>query len=408
MTQFNLNNLLTCTIDTINQIKNDLDLKIKFVNYKEIEFVILYNNYYDDDQKIQNLKFRKNNNSEYQLICYNFNKIINCDEHKKFKESFENCSNNYEGYEGTLINIFFDEKINEWLFTSSRCLDMFKSKFNSNISHGKMFEDVIKKNDIIKLLDPNNIYAFIIIHHKNKYLVDYTKVFGNNYSKLLYIWTKDKNMNIIDDLLFKNELEKHENIIVQKKLNSLKFNENMESIINVSYDDKSKEINIVRIYNSKYKYLKNIIGNFNTEIERNIYAFQNNNIFEYYTIKKKYDFKVKKQIEILCKMFDLVSYYIFTYLDDIIKNNKKLDDFNNFKSIKKMLVFLLNMMEKNNKKFMTKNFILNHLRFYTNPTIIYKLFNDFDGYKIPNFDCDKFKFDVDEYFRLYNYYKSSN
>jgi hypothetical protein len=39
-------------------------------------------------------------------------------------------------------------------------------------------------------------YFFIILHYENKYIVDYSNIFGDNYKKLVHIITRDKETQI--------------------------------------------------------------------------------------------------------------------------------------------------------------------------------------------------------------------
>ena len=114
---------------------------------------------------------------------------------------FDNKNNTkiYESYDGTNI-VVFNWK-NKWYYSTSKNIDMFQSKFTNNTSHGSMFLDALKSDkselDLFeKELNENYNYNFLIVHHNNKYIIDYTNLFGNKYSKLIFTDSKDKNTQI--------------------------------------------------------------------------------------------------------------------------------------------------------------------------------------------------------------------
>jgi len=118
--------------------------------------------------------------------------------------------NNYNvniSYEGALLSVFYHN--NKWYVSTRRCLDSRESKFNSDKTHYDMFCDVIL-NDPYKQyenvegffdnLDKNYSYYFVLIHHLNKILIDYTYKFGDNYTKACLINVRDKDQNILPNL----------------------------------------------------------------------------------------------------------------------------------------------------------------------------------------------------------------
>jgi len=121
----------------------------------------------------------------------------------------EDSDKYYEAYDGTMITVY--NYNGEWQFGTASCPDANSSRFSHPTkTHGNMLDEILfeyyrndfteeeiassNPNDIsIKIrnmftynLDPNMAYEFIIIHHDNKHIVDYTPTFGNNY-KILYL-----------------------------------------------------------------------------------------------------------------------------------------------------------------------------------------------------------------------------
>lgn len=125
------------------------------------------------------------------------------------KNHFDTTDLCYGALDGTLITVYFHD--NNWYFGSSCCPDINSSKFsNPNKSHGFMFDETlfeIYKNKV-DINDPNissvlrnlftanlsrlNSYEFVLIHHENKHIVDYTTILGEGYKYLFHINTKNR------------------------------------------------------------------------------------------------------------------------------------------------------------------------------------------------------------------------
>jgi hypothetical protein len=122
-------------------------------------------------------------------------------------EQTDRCS---MALDGTLITVYFHEGV--WHFGSSSCPDINSSKFsNKDKTHGVMFDEIlyeIYKNNV-DIADPNissvlrnlftsqNLnplysYDFVLIHHENKHIIDYTSTLGANYKFLFHINTKNR------------------------------------------------------------------------------------------------------------------------------------------------------------------------------------------------------------------------
>tara|TARA_E500000178_G_C17032933_1_gene761596 strand:+ start:2669 stop:4495 length:1827 start_codon:yes stop_codon:yes gene_type:complete len=114
-------------------------------------------------------------------------------------KSSPKISNNIEKfkcYEGTLLSLFKHK--NRWYLSTRRNLDSKDSIWN-NVSYYDLFLDVIDNDNIKSLdefvdnLDESYCYYFILIHHLNKNIVDYSTKFGNNYKKLCLAFVRKKN-----------------------------------------------------------------------------------------------------------------------------------------------------------------------------------------------------------------------
>ena len=102
-----------------------------------------------------------------------------------------------ESFEGTLVSIFYHD--GKWYFITPRCTDIDSSHFHSHeVSFGKMFDDCLKKMDLdresfTKELNKEHCYSFVIVHHLNKYIYDYTEQYGPEYAKLVFVIEREIN-----------------------------------------------------------------------------------------------------------------------------------------------------------------------------------------------------------------------
>jgi hypothetical protein len=100
-------------------------------------------------------------------------------------------------YEGTVITVYhYDDK---WHFGTSTCPSVDSSRYQHPVkTHGIMFDEAIAKivgeeDDVREKftarLDTNLAYAFILVHHENKHIMDYTTELGEDYAVIYQINT---------------------------------------------------------------------------------------------------------------------------------------------------------------------------------------------------------------------------
>lgn len=137
---------------------------------------------------------------------------------KEFAKNInENITLIETGYEGTMVYMYNHN--NKWYISTSTCPSIDRSRyFSPNKSHGvmldqaimNMFPEMVFDNELSKtdkskilrskfcsLLDTNKSYNFILVHHENGYIMDYADSFGEYYSKLVHINTR--NMNTMEN-----------------------------------------------------------------------------------------------------------------------------------------------------------------------------------------------------------------
>jgi hypothetical protein len=120
-----------------------------------------------------------------------------------------------EAFEGTVVTVYFYQ--DKWYFGTSACPLVDSSRyFHPTKTHGIMLDEAIAdimgvpppseenefnfgvttSDDLRKAfthyLDSSRAYAFILVHHENKHVVDYTERFGEKYAKLVHIVMRDR------------------------------------------------------------------------------------------------------------------------------------------------------------------------------------------------------------------------
>lgn len=101
-------------------------------------------------------------------------------------------------YEGTLLSLYnFNSK---WYLSTRRCLNSKDSVLSGcQVSHYDMFLQVLEQSGLTfetftNNLDTNLSYYFVLLHHMNKHVIDYSYCYGDNYKRLCLVSVKDKEM----------------------------------------------------------------------------------------------------------------------------------------------------------------------------------------------------------------------
>ena len=125
----------------------------------------------------------------------------------------------YEAFEGTVITVYNYKDV--WYFGTSTCPNVNSSRyFHPTHTHGMMLDDAIaaimgvppppkvqghmqghaygetKSQDLRTAftyhLNKDRAYAFVLVHHENRHVMDYTARFGENYAKLVHVIMRDR------------------------------------------------------------------------------------------------------------------------------------------------------------------------------------------------------------------------
>jgi hypothetical protein len=282
MVKYLISNLLNNNL-SLEEIKNKLKYHKIYINEYD-NLLLLYRNY---NSKVFNYMERECRSliisrNDYKIIAYScpIPIILNNINDIKINSNY----NITKCYEGTYITVFY---YNDKWNISTR-------KFLNEGEQYKLFLDTI---DINKL-DKDYIYNFILIHYKNKNVIDYTYLFGDNYKKLCLTCIRDKEMNELElnlDLsIFNNTIFLSEKIDINTDI------DNNEGII-IKTDNK-----IIKIQSENYKF--NLYNNINKYLGY-IYLFQINKLDKNIKIN---NYNLIGIISLLFKILSKKFYEIYT------------------------------------------------------------------------------------------------
>ena len=205
MSQFNINELNTIANKSAKSFSdyfaarnasersNGEKIYMKTINPS---LFLIYNNY---DARISNSSGKNNLFNECRSIVIEIDsetdsvKIVSYTSDNIRRDNLDKFSLRqgdviFKSYEGTLVNVFFAS--NSWHICTSRCIDIDKSYFyDKGYTFGRMFDECTgtSRDEFMNLLDRNKCYNFVILHHKNRHIVDYTEEFGEDYTELILV-----------------------------------------------------------------------------------------------------------------------------------------------------------------------------------------------------------------------------
>jgi len=209
-------------------------------------------------------------------------------------------------YEGTYLSVFNHNS--KWYVSTRRCLDSQESVFNpvqkqQPMSHYEMFDEVLKKagysdfNDFSSKLDPSNSYYFVLIHHHNKHIIDYTNQFGNDYGRICLTTVRDSNMKELDiysELVAFASYDGSGTIFVPEKMESyesfanlnktIKYNESPESegvVIRV-WDSQMNKYHLIKLQTINYQFAQ-VLGSDRNIFKGLVYLYQNDKLVDYFS-----------------------------------------------------------------------------------------------------------------------------
>ena len=273
----------------------------------------------------------------YPVIFYNdYVSLTNC-------EITKDTRNIIECIEGTMLT-FYNHN-NDWLLSTRKCIDAENSFWRNSKSHMELFVECLKSDwtTFCSAHNPDYIYTYILVHHKNKQLINYNDIYGKDYKKILISLIRKKdNLEIVNSeckssVYLNPEYFTTDNFIVSKQYNDYslldQINENDDQIETVAqiknegllvsfYSENGKET-YVKLHNNAYKIYQET-SNLNyipTSSQHYISLYQTNMLDHYFN---KFsgelfykEFQIKSLIDNMFKMLTSEMLFLFKFLWDI-------------------------------------------------------------------------------------------
>jgi hypothetical protein len=269
----------------------------KIVVIDDNEFVFVFNkkNYDYDNQDLISM-FRSvlyvKEGDKYKIINYTYNNLV-------FNTNVIYNQDIYESYEGSNITLFNYK--NEWYYSTSKSVEKLNKLniidvINTNVGFGRMILETFdnKKENINLFQDIMNKeynYNYILVNYNNKFIHDYTDIFGLSYTKLIFTDCKNQETQLpLEDENYNNLIKENiifKNIIKPNKIDFKKVNLNNNEYIIKKYD--GFILRITKLVSSDYLYKKDLKGNSNNKLEIYINNFKKNKIDELLKHFKSYN-----------------------------------------------------------------------------------------------------------------------
>ena len=255
--------------DELNKTLFSHGIKTKL--YDNDNLILVYNNYdlsvkSDLQRECRSLVLDK---TTYKIVSYSCEiPILNNDGLDYIKKSGNTIEYVTECYEGSCLSLFCHN--NKWYLSTRKHLN----SVDDNLSHKyilmyEMFEEVLIESgyksfdDFTKILNSNYSYYFVLIHYKNKHIIDYSVKFENeNYKKLVLISVKDSHMQENINLQNIDFLGNHIFLPHQKidTINNFLFINmyrmynipNCEGIIIHKWDNKNNKFRLIKLQYNNY------------------------------------------------------------------------------------------------------------------------------------------------------------
>ncbi len=314
---------------TWEEFKNELILQKNGIKEDE-HLCLIYN-----DNEIRNLIIEK---STLKVIATQFNNIIYNTDAISILNNLENFDNVdiYECYEGTLIVVFYYN--NKWYITTRRCLESNKSIWSNNMSYYDLFNEA-RKFDFDKL-NKKYFYQFVLIHHKNRNIIDYSYLYEQDYKELVHIMTVDIDTMIeidyfIDGCIYPTKYNFKTTDEMLNKLNEISENDkNSKRITSEGFVIKLNKFTTMKTQTDIYKHLFEMKPNNSNLYQIFVELYKNDNLngfIEYFVDDPMFVIrKIHNSFKTICE--EVLKLYYIT-------RNKKNDKiYNSLKpSYKKML-----------------------------------------------------------------------
>jgi len=343
--------------DKLDQLKKHLkESNVSYKDYEDIGLLLLFNDFNKTDKS----EFEKEcrsiilNRDTLEIVSYSCSDpVCNSDaKHYLLNKDPSNLTQTIcQCYEGSLMHLFNHNDV--WYLSTRRCLDSCDSKWKAEKSHEQMFQESLSKlgvEEITSKLSKDHCYYFVLVHHENINVVDYTTEFGDNYAKLILAIVRNKSdqteVDIYNDTelnnIFPSELIGDDKIIRPKvfsDMTSLETENNKgfiqippinEGLLIKVYDQEEKKGMILKFQTADYLFGQSVGPNRNIHkgflklYQKNVLSnyLSNNKNFESYKkiinpTNTSESFDTIGTVDAVFKVVTSESYELFKVLWDI-------------------------------------------------------------------------------------------
>jgi hypothetical protein len=174
--------------------------ELKEVNYEHYKLIK-----YNRDSQLCQLHgvFRSVIYSNNELVCYSPQKSISFDEFNSI--SFDSITIE-ENIEGTMINLFFDNHIQKWVYASKSNIGANCKFYSDSITFHEMYEDCLLNSKLnYDELNKQYCYSFVIQHPKNRIVIPFD--INMLYLVNVYRCYRENNLNLVENIPISNVKE---------------------------------------------------------------------------------------------------------------------------------------------------------------------------------------------------------
>lgn len=192
-----IESLETKSFDVLKSKLIDESVNIFIKEWDDSDLCMVTNNFSKSNNKLSDLERECRSiilcKKTLKIVCYTYDDIYYNQDAKDFiikNNSYEKIIQ--ECFEGTLITVFYHD--DKWNLATRRCIDAKKSIWQNNKSYYDMFMECINIDfeDFTTYLNKNVNYFFVLVHHQNKHIVDYTEYFEDQeYKKIIHVMSRD-------------------------------------------------------------------------------------------------------------------------------------------------------------------------------------------------------------------------
>ncbi|CAH6421754.1 RNA ligase [uncultured virus] len=348
------------------QSKQENGLPKYNINVKEYEDlgIIYYNNLPENnnlDHYFENIEVTCRSyiieKKSLKPIASQYNKILYNNDAKEYLKQvkWENVKIQ-KCYEGTMLLVFnYNDK---WYVSTRRCLNASDSKWIKNKSYREMFDEAMTGKFVFDDLNKEYCYFFILVHYKNKNLVNYNN-FGKDYKELLHILTTKKysleeidykinGLNYIDYENFENSEQLYNSLDSISQENESNQNITDEGYILKVYNGEPFKSNfcVLKIQTNLYQKLSKMKPNNSNIHQIYLELYQQGDLNEFLPYFTKYNNDIIKRIHFSMKNLskELLDLYHST------RQKKNPNIYSNLTEIYKKILYGLHGLYIDHKK----------------------------------------------------------